>query len=219
MPLMHMPSHYKESGFTLIELIITIIIMSFAAIIIIPYLSAVTHSPDPVLREKAIGLGQAMMDEILTKRWDENTPNGGGPICTSESTDSTARPSISVTCDFTTPPTGTLASTIGIDPGEASGSDQRAQWDDVDDYHDLIEPLGGPFYDQTGVLPIPGTWAGFQRRVMVDYIDSGLLSIDTSSVFSAGRLATDATDSKRIIVTVISPLGETFELVAVSCNF
>lgn len=218
MPLIPQSPHPKKNGFTLIELIITIIIMGFAALIIIPYFAAVTQSPDPVLREKAIALGQAMMDEILAKRWDENTPNGGGPICTSESTNATARPSISVTCDFTGP-SGTLASTIGREAGELAGAHQRANWDDVDDYHGLTEPLGGPFYDQTGALPIPGTWTGFQRSVAVDYIASGTGNIDTSGAISAGSLATNATDTKRIIVAVTSPLGETFQFVAVSCNF
>lgn len=217
MPLISTKTHIKMSGFTLIELIITIIIMSFAAVIILPYFAAVTHSPDPVLREKAIALGQAMMDEILSKRWDENTPNGGGPICTSESVNSGTRPSIQSTCSF--PGTGPIPSDIGREAGEGPGANQRAQWDDIDDYHGLIEPLGVPFYDQTGALPIPGTWTGFQRRVTVDYIPSKTADIDTSLAISAGSLATDATDSKRIIVTVTSPLGETFNLVAISCNF
>ncbi|MDR9502279.1 MAG: prepilin-type N-terminal cleavage/methylation domain-containing protein [Desulfurivibrionaceae bacterium] len=208
--------HQKKNGFTLIELIITIIIMGFAAVIIIPYLTAVTHSPDPVLREKAIGLGQAMMDEILAKRWDENAPNGGGPICTNES--GTGRGNSTYILDCTTETTK-IASAIGRDLGEDPGANQRAQWDDVDDYNGLTEPLGGPFYDQTGALPIPGTWTGFQRSVAVDYIASGTGNIDTSGGISAGSLATNATDTKRIIVTVTSPLGETFELVAVSCNF
>ncbi len=218
MPLIPTSRHHKKNGFTLIELIITIIIMGFAAVIILPYFAAVTHSPDPVLREKAIALGQSMMDEILTKRWDKNTPNGGGPICTSESTSPTTRTSITVTCDFTVP-SGTLASSIGRDPGEDSGANQRANWNDVDDYHGLTEPLGGLFYDQTGALPIPGSWTGFQRNVTVDYIPSNTAEIDTSLAISAGSLATNATDTKRIIITVTSPLGETFQFVAVSCNF
>jgi MSHA pilin protein MshD len=208
------PFHRKNTGFTLIELIITIIIMSFAAIIIIPYLSAVTHSPDPVLREKAIALGQAMMDEILAKKWDENSPNGGGPICTSESTDSTARPSISVTCDFALT-TGTLASAIGREAGELPGANQRAQWDDIDDYFDLSEAGTGNIFDQNGDT-VPGTWTGFTRTVSVSYV-----TINNPTIIDATTPAGSAstTDTKRIIVTVTSPLGETFQFVGVSCNF
>jgi MSHA pilin protein MshD len=205
----------KNKGFTLIELIITIIIMSFAAIIIIPYLSAVTHSPDPVLREKAIALGQAMMDEIHAKKWDENSPNGGGPICTSESTNIGSRATLDPACTF--PALGPVASDIGLD-GEAAGPNNRDQWDDVDDYNNLSEPdVSGLFYDQTGTT-LPGSWTGFTRHVAIDYIASSQSTIDTSTT-SAGTSAASATDTKRIVVTVTSPLGETFQFVAVSCNF
>lgn len=208
--------YQKKGGFTLIELIITIIIMSFAALIITPYLTAITHHPDPVLREQAIALGQAMMDEILAKKWDENSPNGGGPICTFESPNSGMRTSFTVTCTFS-PASGTVASTIGtIDAGEALGADQRAQWDDVDDYDGVNEP-GGPgntFYDQTGNALV-GPFANFTRSVRVDYINS-----DANPITATDPTGTATpTDSKRIVVTVTSPLGETFELVAIACNF
>ena len=71
-----------NQGFTLIEIIITIVILGAVAGILVPFFNAITHSPDPVIRERAISLGQAMMDEIMAKKWDANTPMGGGPICT-----------------------------------------------------------------------------------------------------------------------------------------
>ncbi len=216
MPLMLTSAQQSKGGFTLIELILTIIIMSFAAVIITPYLTAVTHHPDPVLREKAIALGQAMMDEILAKKWDENSPNGGGPLCSTES--GTGRGNDTYTLDCATELTK-IASTIGLD-GELAGPHNRSQWDDVDDYNALNEP-GGPgntFYNQTGV-GLDGTWTGFHRTVAVDYITSNLNNIDSSGAIAAGSTAADATDSKRIVVTVTSPLGETFELVGVKCNF
>jgi MSHA pilin protein MshD len=214
MPLIPKSRYHKENGFTLIELIITIIIMGVAAIIIIPYFSAISHSPDPVLREKAIALGQAMMDEILHKRWDENSPNGGGPLCTNESGTGRGNSSYTLTC----PEAVRNASTIGRD-GEANGPHKRQEWDDVDDYNGLAEP-GGPgntFYDQDGTS-LPGNLTGFSRSVAVDYIASNEPTMDFDTA-SAGSLDTNATDSKRIMVTVISPQDETFKLVAISCNF
>jgi MSHA pilin protein MshD len=192
----------KAAGFTLIELVLTIVILGFSAVIIIPFFSAITHSPDPVLREKAIGLGQAMMDEITARKWDENSPNGGGPIYTSESPSTAARLF----------PGSVSASTIGLDAGETAGADKRALWNDVDDYNGVSEPLGGFFYDQNGAQ-LPGNLTGFTRSVAVDYIASNEPSIDSSTSIKG-----TATDTKRIIVTVTSPLGETFLLVAVSCN-
>jgi MSHA pilin protein MshD len=211
MPISPMPTHHQKAGFTLIELIITIIIMSFAAIIIIPYLSAVTHSPDPILREKAIALGQAMMDEILSKKWDENSPNGGGPIVTGETASGTRGTDGSLTA--------TVPASLGPDTTDPSPYDEnstaadRTKWDDVDDYNGVDEPVVGVFYDQTGTS-LPGTWTNFTRRVAVDYIASSEGNIDPLTSISG-----IATDTKRIIVTVTSPLGETFQFVGVSCNF
>lgn len=203
MSLMSLSFHHKQSAFTLIELIITIVIMGFAAMIITPYLTAITHGPDPVLREKALGLAQAMMDEVLAKRWDDNTANGGGPIITSETL--VGNRGTSATTPSATTPAG-----LGPETGET-----RAVFDDVDDYHGLLEPDGlGIFRDQNGTT-LAGTWAGFSRQVTVHYITSSATPI-TATLPTA---AASATDSKRIVVTVTSPLGETFELVAVTCNF
>jgi len=201
----------KAMGFTLIELVLTIVLLGFSAMIMIPFFSAITHSPDPVLREKAIALAQAMMDEITAKKWDENSPNGGNPpICTAESTGAATRPSLDPGCTF--PGVGPVASAIGLD-GEAVGANNRMLWDDVDDYNGVSEPVGGHFYDQNGG-ELLGNITGFTRTVVVDYIASNVSPIDSSTPVSA-----TITDTKRIMVRVTSPLGETFSLVAVLCNF
>ncbi|MEN8256682.1 MAG: prepilin-type N-terminal cleavage/methylation domain-containing protein [Thermodesulfobacteriota bacterium] len=200
----------KTGGFTLIELILTIIIMAFAAIIITPYLTSVSHHPDPVIREKAIALAQAMMDEILSRRWDENTAIGGGPLINSETLAGT-RGTVAAT------PTATAPGGLGTDGGENLTADDRSGWDDVDDYNGSGEPSGVNFFDQTGNI-LPGSWTGFQRTVTVNYIISSTDPID-AAIPGNGNSLLLATDSKRIVVTVTSPLGETFQLVAVKCNF
>jgi len=209
---MAFPSRKSTAGFTLVELVLTIVILGFSLSILFPFFSAITHSPDPVLREKAVALAQAMMDEITAKKWDEKSPNGGNPpICTSESTGTADRASLDPGCAY--PGTGPVASAPGLDGGETAGVDHRASWDDVDDYDGLSEPLGGFFYDQDG-QQLPGNLTGFTRSVEVDYVASNAAPIENSTPVSA-----NATDTKRIMVTVVSPLGETFILVAVSCNF
>lgn len=211
MSLTRLSVQKKVAGFTLIELVLTIVILGFSAMIILPFFSAITHSPDPVLREKAMALAQAMMDEITAKKWDAQSPNGGNPpICTSESTGAAFRPSLDPGCTF--PGVGPVASGIGLD-GEAAGANNRMLWDDVDDYNGVSEPVGGLFYDQNGVQ-LPGNLTGFTRTVAVDYIASNASPIDSTTPVSAS-----ITDTKRIVVTVTSPLGETFSLVAVACNF
>ena len=47
------------------------------------YIQAVTNSVDPLARTRALELAQAQLDEILARRFDENTPTGGVPACDS----------------------------------------------------------------------------------------------------------------------------------------
>ena len=183
----------SSAGFSLIELIITIVILGFSSLILIPFINSITHSPDPMLRQRAISLGQALMDEIIAKKWDENTPVGGGPIGpTTESARGLA----------------VAASAIGAEGGEA-----RIDYDDVDDYDSLAETNN--FRDQNDVL---FTLNGYSRTATVRYIASSSNPISAGS--PAGTItAVSATDSKRIAVTVTSPSQEQFSFVAVACNF
>jgi MSHA pilin protein MshD len=212
----------KIAGFTLIELVLTIVILGFSVTMLIPFFSAITHSPDPVLREKAVALGQAMMDEITGKKWDKNTPVGGGPVVTGETpaNDGTTCAIAPAPCIgnrlncFVCRNPGYIpgaASAIGLD-GATAGANNRKLWDDVDDYDGLNEPLSGTFYDQDGAS-LPGIWTGFTRIVKVSYIASNTGTIDQNTAPAA-----TTTDTKLVVVTVTSPLGETFYFVSVVCN-
>ncbi|MEA3241518.1 MAG: hypothetical protein U9P37_08120 [Pseudomonadota bacterium] len=77
-------------GFTLIETIIFILVLSIgAAGIMTLYQNVLSRGADPLLRHKGLVLAQDLMDEILSKRWDEHTPNGGGCLdsCDMEGSD------------------------------------------------------------------------------------------------------------------------------------
>ena len=190
----------KTAGFTLIELVLTIVILGFSAMVIIPFFSAITHSPDPVLREKAIALGQAMMDEIMAKKWDENTPVGGGPICTGESPNQTTRPTLIDAC--------LTAATSKANLGP-EGAETRVNFNDVDDYNGINE--ANSFTDQNGATFV---LTGYSRQVSVRYIVvNGINDISQNTLAAAGT-----TDTKLVVVTIISPLGETFNFVAMVCN-
>lgn len=199
----------QRQGFTLIEIVITIVILGAVAGILVPFFNAITHSPDPVIRERAISLGQAMMDEIMAKRWDEKTPVGGGPICTTgESGAGRGNGTYTLTtCPDPSPaPDDKNASTVFND-GET-----RIDFDDVDDYNGYKEEKDDQKIDQNGnPFPLPG----FSRKVTVRYIrsDSDPIAWNTDNV-AAGT----TTDTKLVVVTITSPLGETFNFVAVACN-
>lgn len=194
----------EQSGFTLIELIMTIVLLGFTLTLLVPFFQAIEHSSDPIVRERTVALGQALMDEILSRRWDENTRVGGGPICTSES--GTGRGATvygtALDCGSGTPP---FASAVGSDEGT-----NRQLYDDVDDYNDMAAE-SDTFQDQANVS---FTFPGYSRSVQVDYVDSNATTIDKSSAS-----ASNTTDTKRIRVTVTNPLGENFVFVALACNF
>jgi MSHA pilin protein MshD len=185
------PHHLSpDTGFSLIELIIIIVILGFLTAIMVPFIQSFLRSPDPMFRQQAVALGQALMDEIVSKRWDENTAIGGGPLNTDESSRGTTG--------------ATAVADLGADAGET-----RATYDDVDDYNGFSETTD--FYDQTGAISI--TLNGFSRQAAVTYIASNTTTIDSSTAASA-----TTTDTKMIVVSVTSPINETYTFVTVSCN-
>ncbi len=69
-------------GVTLIETIVFLVVVSIAlAALVKVYSFAVVNSVDPVVRTRALELAQAQMDEILSRKFAENTPSGGVPAC------------------------------------------------------------------------------------------------------------------------------------------
>ncbi|HIJ91725.1 MAG: hypothetical protein OEV91_06670, partial [Desulfobulbaceae bacterium] len=103
----------------------------------------------------------------------------------------------------------------GYSPGAASaslgpdGGETRALFDDVDDYDGSAE-ANANFFDQNGAQ---FTMQGYGRTVQVCYIASNLATIN-NAIPCAGA----STDTKRIVVTVTTPGGETFRFTAVRCN-
>lgn len=72
----------KQRGVTLIEVILFIVVLAIALVAILRVFNlAVTRSVDPLIRVRAIEIAQAQLDEILSRRFDENTPVGGVPAC------------------------------------------------------------------------------------------------------------------------------------------
>ena len=68
-----------QRGITLIELVLTIVIISVAVAGVIGAFSLVTgRSADPLLQSRATALGQLYLDEVMARRFDVETPVGGG---------------------------------------------------------------------------------------------------------------------------------------------
>jgi len=75
----------NSKGFTLIELIITIIVLIVGVVGIgVVYVNTVGHSAEPYLRRQAKSALNQVMTDIMSKKFDNDTPDGGGVIPLSE---------------------------------------------------------------------------------------------------------------------------------------
>ena len=102
------PIGFRNSGATLVELVITIVIISVAIAGVVGAFALISgRNADPLNQTRAVALAQIYMDEILSRRYDEDTPIGG------------------------TPRVMLTGCPIGLETGENS----RTDYDDVDDYN------------------------------------------------------------------------------------
>lgn len=139
-----MKARASESGFSLVETVLTIVIISISLVVLISAWSgAAKRSGDAFWQAKTAYLGQAYLEEVMTKRFDENTPVGGIPACTS----------------------ATCSAVLGVDKLSDGVTDEpRAQFDDVDDYNGLVE---SPSVNALGI--VRPEYARYQVAIAVSY--------------------------------------------------
>lgn len=69
--------HFNINGFTLIEIIVTIVVLAIAATALLSvFTNTVGSSANPMIQQQAISIAEAYMEEILLK--DFNDPDGSG---------------------------------------------------------------------------------------------------------------------------------------------
>ncbi|WP_415895383.1 prepilin-type N-terminal cleavage/methylation domain-containing protein [Neptuniibacter sp. PT34_22] len=146
-----------ERGFSLVEVAITIVIIAIALTAAIAGWGTIArHSADVMWQTKVSYLGQAYLEEILSRRYDELTPLGGSPPC-----------------DPCTP-----EAQFGVNAGApitSKDGESREEFDDVDDYHGLTENAVGLF----NALVTPGgiqPYEGYEVSVQVTYVGSSYFS-------------------------------------------
>ncbi|ARN73586.1 type II secretion system protein [Oceanicoccus sagamiensis] len=83
-----MPHRRRNKGFTLIELVVGIVVIAIALTLLSNvFFNSASRSVEPMLQIRAAEFGQALMDEILSKKFDHMTPEGGVPACNLNCTD------------------------------------------------------------------------------------------------------------------------------------
>ena len=157
-----------QRGFTLIELVMMIIVLSVALMGVLGAISySTSHSADPMIQIRSIELGQRYLDEILPMRFNENSGSGGIPRCSSADTGAA------------------VCAAIGVDAGET-----RANFDDVDDFNGLLEvPAGYAGFTVSVNVTAAGGEAGMPANPHTLRIDVTVTNpIGDSMAFSAYRV-------------------------------
>ncbi len=178
-----------QKGLTLIEMVLTILILAIALIVITGILSSgVGSSADITLEIRSAALAQSYLDEILAKRFDELSHPRGIPPCRSNCT---------AFVDF------------GPD-----GVETRARFDDVDDYHGLDEGEGqaNPLQDSTGAERTG--YESFRVRVSVRYMDIGVSG--TEENLAAALHDLDENEDAKVITVTVNYLNSGTEGIAYS---
>lgn len=209
----------SQEGLSLIELVIFIVILSISLTsITLVYINTTRESADPLMRIKSIELAQLMLNEVLLKRYDEQTPVGGGCV----------RPNLPVPVTPTRCNSGIDAetdATFGAETDETS----RIYFDDVDDFHNQLycgdnvvaANTACPtlscqvLQDESGV-DISALYAGFSVCFNVSF--AGGISSEISFGFPAAQAVPD-NDAKRIDVFVTDPVKSKISLTAYSLNY
>lgn len=138
-----------SNGFTLIELIIGIVVIAIVTLVVTGGLGQLfRQSVDPWQQVRATEIGQSLMNEILSRRFDENSDAGNQSLRCSETGAGGCAALNSCPADGSLP---------------NAEESQRSNFDDVDDYH-CLELDGGELSDLGENL-----YKGFQAKVFVSY--------------------------------------------------
>ena len=157
----------QQKGYSLIELVVTIVLTSIIVVVFLTLFSSVQrNSTEPVFQVKAAELGQAYLEEISLKKYDHASPAGNG-----------------LRCNDTGP---ACSGTLGVDNITPGVAETRANFNDVDDYNNLVE---SPPADALGNVR-----SGFNN-----------FSVSIAVSYAGGDLGLAAQDMKRIEVTVTAP--------------
>jgi len=193
-----------QAGVTLIELVVTIVIIGVAVSGVFAVIGTGSrNSANTQLQIKAVELAQSYMDEIYAKRWDEETSPGGGHVSSPEC------PGI---C-------GPVDSSKEGHTGSYNGTPKRSLLNDVDDYHGLCEGACGAEDCSDDEAPDADHLrdaAGDEREKRYQGF---CVTVKVAEEAGGDLLDVAPKDAKRITVTVIDPQGNEMPFSTYRLNF
>lgn len=137
-------------GFTLIEMMVFIVVVAVAlGALMQVYNQGVSQSVDPIVRVRLLELAQSKLDEVIARKYDNNTPSGGIPACNSSG---------GATC----------TAVLGREGSESCAT--PAGLNDVDDFHGCVDT---PYSNYTRTVTVYaagadlGLAAGNAKRIEV----------------------------------------------------
>lgn len=140
----------RQSGFTLIEIIVGIVVLAIALVVITGALGPLyQRSADPWHQVRAAELGHSLLNEIMARSFDENSDRAGGEFRCGEA-------GYADCSDFCNNP-------VVVNTAEA---ETRSGYDDVDDFNDL-QLSGSDIVGSTGNLALNTLYRGYEANVTV----------------------------------------------------
>lgn len=167
----------RQQGMTLIEMVLTISILAIALTgLTVMIQGGLSRSADTLLEVRAVALAQSYLDEILSRRFDEQSEANGIPPCRAGAKPCTAEGSF------------------------GSDGETRATYDDVDDYHGLVEGDGeaNPLRDSLGTTRVG--YDNFHVAISVRYINLG--GGEEEENLAQGSELNDQYDAKLVTIAV-----------------
>ncbi|MGL1956514.1 MAG: prepilin-type N-terminal cleavage/methylation domain-containing protein [Colwellia sp.] len=193
---MNSPLHHfskRGKGFTLIEIIIGIVVLSISlAVISTLIVPTEQKSADQIHQVKAAELGQSLLNDISSRAFDENSEMAGGRL----------------RCGEPKPNGGSNNCTDKDDFGPEDGNDgrpnfgetNRSLFNDVDDFHRFSARLNANNQ---------GLHSGYDNFI----VDVKVIYDGDSLNLAKNELA------KRITVTITTPLGTDIEFATYKTNY
>ncbi len=194
-------------GFTLLELVVGIVLLSLALVILLSlFLPMMNYQSQPIYQVRATVLGQSMLDEATSRAFDEMADRHGGTLYPAYCGSVSGAESSLGPC--------TAPASYGLDAAEG-GSRNFTLYNDVDDFDHFCA-------SKPGHTPLTGdevaAWLGLDPALYAHYLVS-ICVTSAPELISDPGLSGREDVAKQVEVTVTQPSGEPLTFTRYRSNY